>query len=622
MILDLYTELRTNATFANRISDLCGQLDKLHRAWGTNAQYMKETGQVLRSIYKASDFNSGLLFPYMFPNAFRGRPLSLMQRPFAFTMTALNPNGETTIRGSRQGGKSIAIGADSITVSQLVAPHSILYVVPRSENLRTFQNKLKALERGMRYVEPPNPNFRKNLGFKEFMNGSVMDLQYVNESPDNIRGKSVDRLILDESQHFDANMLPEIRETQTASDCPSSVYAGTSTTLDTFLEAKYLASSQGTFVVRDGTGHGWIDCGDGDKLLELIKPRGPTCPKTGRILDMTDVRLVHRYMERAKDQKIGIHVPKIIVPDLVRDEIQWGKIYRTFEEYSALGQLKKFLQEVLGIPTEEGASELTQQDLERMCCLAESPERLQQNAHKGGFYKFVIAGIDWGGSDYNPSDGTKLSFTFLAIMGVTVEGHMDILHMDHYAGMDYDRIIHEIGETCAKYRVRYIASDFGGGAQYNLMLRRHPKVNPSGHFIIQYGGNNLQMFNRAHSALSNHFMAHKTESITELIGAIRAVPYPRIRCYKGVEQPYPTLLQDFLNMRRVIEETDSGASKFRYRRHGSKPDDGLHAVNFAFMMARVIRGESIVDDPLLRQEIYEVLRDSQNTGRGGMVISG
>lgn len=623
---DFYTELQSNQGLMNRIAELSSQLRALHAEWGSAAPYMDATAKILYEIYRVSNYHTGLLFPYLFPTAIRNKPLSLMQRPFAFALTGMNAFGETTIRGSRQISKSTTVGADALATSELIGGHSTIYIAPRLENLRTFQNRLRGLERHARYMEPANSQYRKNLGYKEYRNGSTIDMQYVNETVDNVRSKSCDRLIFDEAQHFDANMLPEIRETQTASELPSSIYAGTSTTLDTFLEAKYQDSSQGTFMVRDGTGRGWIDCGDGDKMLEIIKPRGPTCPKTNRVLDMTDVRLVHRYRDRYEARNIGIHVPKIIVPDLVRDEIEWSKIYNTFKEYSSLGQLKKFLQEVLGIPTEEGVSELTQADLEHMCCLTDSPEKLLQNARQG-YYRFMIAGVDWGGSDYNPAEKTKLSFTFHAILGVTVEGNIDIVYMARHAGMDYERVIQRIAEMNALYGVRYVATDHSAGSLYNLAFRKNPLVKPAGHFVIQYGGNNIRIFSKAQTGdLSNHYVAHKTETLTELILAIKQ-DRPRIRCY-NFGQAFEHL-RDFLCMRRVIEETDSGASKFRYRRHGSKPDDGVHAVNFAFIMARAIRGEPLIDDPTLQREIYDATRLVANARAamgdyvpGSMTVSG
>ena len=137
----------------------------------------------------------------------------------------------------------------------------------------------------------------------------------------------------------------------------------------------------------------------------------------------------------------------------------------------------------------------------------------------------------------------------------------------------------------------------------------------------------MQLFTRPKSALSNHFTIHRTDTVTDVVLAIKQ-QFPRIRCYNWeLAKPF---LDDFMNFRRVITDSDTGASKFRYRRHGSKPDDGVHALNYAFIVARLILGEPLVQDPALRVEVYDLIRKltvagtAQATMRqpGSMIISG
>lgn len=615
-MLDLYHEMQVNATLYEKLDRLTGALDALHQKYGSNAPFMQETANIIYAIFVACDYNVGLLFPYFFPTAIMGQPLSLMNRPFAFAMTKMHLFGSLTMRGSRQISKTTTFGGLLLCVARLISDLSCLYICPRSDNLKTFQTKLKHLDRHFRYPEVETTKFRQNLGLKEYSNGSVIEAIYVNETADNARGKSSDLILWDETQNMDVNLLPELREIQTASKMPSNIYAGTSLTTDTMLEAKYEDSSQGTFWVKDGTAKGYIDCGDVDAILKMIKPQGLTCPTTNKPINIRDIRLVHKFQARADAGVVGIHVPKIIVPEFVEDPIEWNKLYGTFLEYEKIGQLKKFIQEVLGIPVEDGVRELTQADLEHMCCIPETPAQMEANVHRG-VYKFTVAGIDWGGSDYNPADKTKLSYTFHIILGVRADGKIDILYMEKHAGMDYQGIINIIATMNKRYNVTYIGSDHAAGTLYNSAFRKHPHVKSLGHFVIQYSGNMLQLINKVKdSALENHYAVQKTDTLTDTIMAIKQ-EFPRIRCFKW--ELAKRYLDDFMNFRRVIEDRDEGGSKFRYRRHGSKPDDGIHALNFAYIVVRMVRNEPFVQDNSLRIEIYNQIRMITN---GGNALAG
>jgi hypothetical protein len=50
-------------------------------------------------------------------------------------------------------------------------------------------------------------------------------------------------------------------------------------------------------------------------------------------------------------------------------------------------------------------------------------------------YRYVVSGMDWGGSDYNPAIKTKLSYTVHAILGVRTDGIMEGLHFKRYSGL-------------------------------------------------------------------------------------------------------------------------------------------------------------------------------------------
>lgn len=414
-------------------------------------------------------------------------------------------------------------------------------------------------------------------------------------------------------QLLDPDFLPDIEQCQKASRMPTTIYAGTSTTTDSLLETKFIESSQAAWLLRapgyhsQSAGQGWLNCSDKDDVLKAIQPQGLTNPATGKVIDVTDGRFVHQLQSNFDRGYLGFHIPQIIIPDYANIPQKWMEIWNAFQSYD----IKKFLQEILGIPTEEGMREITTQDLKNICVLPETPETLKQLAgSSSNRYKYTVSGCDWGGSDYNPASKTKVSYTVHAILGICWDGSIEIIHIRQYAGMDYRSIANQICEDHKTYNCVGIASDFGVGAAYNMLLRENPIIRPERHFIFGYVGPQAALIKAPSSGPGwfNQYSLNRTESITSLYQAIKS---RRFRCYAW--ELAQERLSELLNLYRVPTETVGGNSGFRYQRHGSKADDSLHAINFAFCLARIILNEPIIEDPALRHMFNESFNTQPTT---------
>jgi len=625
---DFYSALQTDTELVNRIEVELGRLDEVCERLGARAAFSGETRDQVYRIFKTANYNCGILFPFFFPEALpptdeiqHARPLSLFNRPFAFALTDINPQGETTIRGSRQISKSTTFIARQLILSHMIPNWSSIYIAPHMSYLKTYANRMRDMERHFRYFKNVT-GFRQNLQFKEYPNSSSINMVRVDTSVSDIRSKSADEIIVDESQHFDATFMPEVEQVLRAGQMKSKLFAGTSLDFSTFLEAKYQSGSQGTWHARAMDGKNWINCGDPDEVLKIIQVDGPTCPFTNRLLNMADGQWVHGSESRFKEGFISYHVPQILIPEFVTDYNQWAPVYRQLQEYTRIGQIKKFIQEVLGIPTEEGHGEISEADLKLACCLPETPAALKERCKKG-YYHMIVSGVDWGGSDWNPVDKTKQSYTFHAIVGITHDKQFDILHMEKYSAMDYQSILQMIVRNHREYNGSYLASDFSAGSIYNLEIHNVPGMDPSKHFIFGYQAPNYRLIAKAKdSMLPNHYNINKTETITQLFSMLKDKK-PRIRTYAWeLARPYIT---DILNLRRLPADIASANPYFLYRRHGSKPDDGLHAINFATFLAKMVLGEPLYDDPALKRELQRMFNfggaGGNMTGRLGQRLS-
>ena len=474
-----------------------------------------------------------------------------------------------------------------------------MYVAPHPSFLDTYANRLQELERAFRF--PVNGNkFRQNLKYKEYPNGAVTQLVKCLSDASDARSKTSDCTYLDECQLLDANLLPDIEQCQKASKMPMTVYAGTSTTTDSLLEITYQESSRGAWHIHCGCGE-VINCGDKEQAVKMIQPEGPTCPRCSSIVDVTNGHFIHEDEDALSKDNVGFHIPQVIIGDYANNPVKWLDIYRAFTKYS----LNKFLEEILGIPSEEGARELTTAQLQSICDPSWTSAELKRRAAAGRTYKYVVSGCDWGGSDYNPATKTKLSYTVHAMLGVHATGVFDIIHFRQYAGMAYREVVGSILNDHCACRGDAMASDFGVGALYNLLLRESGKLLPDRHLILGYTGPKTAMLSPAgDSLLYNHYSLNRTESITQLYDAIRLHP-PRIRCYNWAEAA--DRLLEFQNLVRTPVDLPGGQTTFKYTRAGNKVDDSMHAVNFAYIMGRVILGEQLFSDRGLQQRIASML---------------
>jgi hypothetical protein len=94
-----------------------------------------------------------------------------------------------------------------------------------------------------------------------------------------------------------------------------------------------------------------------------------------------------------------------------------------------------------------------------------------------------------------------------------------------------------------------------------------------------------------------------------------AVRQKRIRCFDW--QYASEYLTDFLNLFRTPAEASSnggGATTFVYRSHPSKPNDTLMAINYAYMLGKILLGEAMFADSSLNWTVKRSCGDVQIKG--------
>lgn len=492
---------------------------------------------------------------------------------------------------------STAMAGRQLINSNIMPDYASLYVVPYHDHQKTYARKLEQMEKYFR-----NSSGKQNMYNKKFKTGSTIDIIYCLTSAVKSRGKTVSDLLIDECQSMDPDIIPELTFVQTDAETPVTIFAGTALTVDTLLEQKWQDSSMGCWMVKSPNGKDWIDCYDTETLFKICSnPNGPICPITDRPLDVTRGKYVHRNMHALERGRIGLHVPQVIVTDIANNPVKWQNLYSKVKSQDP----KKVMQECFGIATAEGSREITESDLHRIACITETESVLKHRC-RTGYYKLVVSGVDWGGSDYNQAMKTKTSYTVHTILGVDPVDNVHILYFRRYAGMDFRDIIERIVYDHHDWNATLTASDAGVGAAYNVLLRE--KVDATKHFIMAYSGPNVAPIAiPKHQHLHNQLTVNKQEIVSTVFNAIKHRDSPLLARTWDFSGDY---LSDFLAMVRIIKEDANGNTVLRYHRAATKADDALQAVCFAYVLIKFYRGESIIEDPTLAANMRDAIYDA------------
>lgn len=107
MYIDLNLEVRTNAEFRYKVTQLTQEIQQLEKANDGNPHADDRISERILDIYRLCKYNAGLLVPYFFPRYPNNQPLSCSARPYSYAMFHMQIGGFTVFRSSRQIGKCL-----------------------------------------------------------------------------------------------------------------------------------------------------------------------------------------------------------------------------------------------------------------------------------------------------------------------------------------------------------------------------------------------------------------------------------------------------------------------------------------------------------------------------------
>lgn len=490
---------------------------------------------------------------------------------------------DTIVMSGRQISKTMSLSRseilDCITSPQLqllyVAPlqsqaqrYSTLYI---KEAIQSCPFAMKLQEKELEGVLADS-KIMKAVGHQSFANGAGLQLMYAKTSPDRARGIMADRIDFDEVQDQLFDSVPVISESLTASKLGIRKFTGTAKTLDNTIERLWQQSSKREWVMRcPHCGYDNIPTKDG-RIMDMPQPDGIHCvnPRCRGKLDVRAGRWIPFSPEKDNTFR-GFHVPQIVVPFIVENENRWSRIYAKMQKLpEAL-----IMQECFGISESSGTRIIDETHIRAQSTLP-SMEYLRNNLDR---YAMTIAGIDWGGAEEN-------SFTVHVIIGIRIDGRVDVLYAHRYHAVDPDHMYLNIAKANRLYKVSMTAADYGLGFQNNLIL------------MNRFGFNLVQMnFVRQNTPLGfkktnrgdDRWTIDKTSGLRAMFMAIK---YGRVYFPPYLEfEPYTA---DLLSPYEHVIET-AGITSIVYLRDPARPDDFAMALCFALMAAVKVAGLDILD---------------------------
>jgi len=412
----------------------------------------------------------------------------------------------------------------------------------------------------------------KAVGHQSFANGAGLQLMYAKTSPDRARGIMADRIDFDEIQDQLFDSVPIISQSLKASKYGIRKFTGTAKTLDNTIERLWQQSSKREWVMKcPHCGYENIPTKDG-RIMDMPQPDGVHCvnPRCRGKLDVRQGRWIAFAPEKDMSFR-GFHIPQIVVPFMVEDEGRWGQIWADIQKLPE----SLVMQEVFGISESSGTRIIDETHIRKQSTLP-SMEVLRNNLDR---YAMTLSGVDWGGAE-------ESSFTVHVIIGIRLDGRVDVLYAQRYHAFDPDRMFLNIAKAHRLYKCGIMAADYGLGFQNNLiMMDRFEIPVVQMNFVRQNTPLGFSTTNRG----NERWTIDKTSGLRAMFLAIK---YGRIYFPPYLEfEPYTAdLLSPF---EHIIES--GGLTTIVYHRDPARPDDFAMALCFVLMAAVKVAGLDILD---------------------------
>lgn len=499
-----------------------------------------------------------------------GEPYSLKEYPM-FNSILNSQFHRLLLRSGRQVSKTTVEAAGMVLEAALTPYNKLIYCNSSGSQTNSFSTtKLDPFLKQSPMVYRNfmvGKNIVDNVLTKRLSNYSYIQLSYFSETADRVRGMSGNAMYLDEVQDMLFDAMIDAEECLSAAKEPRVTYAGTSKTTITPLEFLWTQSSQREWIIPCS------GCGKWNRPYHAcIGKHGLICKHCGKPLNTYEGRW-HSFNvpeDGSLPYADGFWIPQIVMPLHCCNEDKWKRLLEKRETYPE----NKFDNEVMGLPSGEGDSPITEEMLQAMC--RENIRMLDRScAENASGARFIAAGIDWGGGG---KQGT--SRTVLSIYAVYPERplYRKIFGKIYQEG-EPTKHVEDIAMWLIRFGCHMVCGDHGGG---NFAMSQLAGKIPSSMRLIpvMYSDSSAPVRWDEHG---RRYTVNRTTLIDDFFSDIQR---GYIEAFRWSE--FKPFAKDILNVRQMVIGEERGISR-RVWRHGAKdPDDALHSMVFGWFAARVL----------------------------------
>jgi len=489
---------------------------------------------------------------------------------------------DLVLKTSRQVGKSTTLAAFGIVESMCRPQFQSIFVTPSGEQTSRFSTlKVAKMIQFSPFIRDHYMGDRESnrVLLRMFTNGSELAFSYANEDADRVRGLTGDRVCLDECQ----DMLLEAVEPVIVSCMENSKYqylmrCGTPKTMENPIESVWQDSTMSEWIMPCHACNKW----NAIRSEEYFSPLGPICIKCKNLINPRE----GKWLDFKPGMKRkGFHISRANMPEAVpvcwpigskgREiaEKKWAKVWEKLGGPSPWA-ISKFRNEVIGVSDSVGRRIIT---LEQLRSLQTGPkiERLLNVQGNCAGIGRLAAGIDWsgGGTAYK-------SRTVLVIIGMTPQRKLRLVYYKIFPGMNPVDEVEEIAATIQQFsaHMSMVGCDAGEGNMPTDMLRR--KFDPNKITKFRYCASDYYCRWKSEG---NYMSVNRTRAIDSLLMSLNRGEWE----FPANDPQMEIIFEDILN---EYEEVTREGNKV-WRHAPTRPDDGLHALNFARLAMQRAIGE-------------------------------
>lgn len=425
---------------------------------------------------------------------------------------------------------------------------------------------------------------------KRFKNQSKLIFGYAKDTADRLRGRTCDRLVLDEVQDMNMDVFPVIRETYTHSRYGYEITSGT---------AK-LETSPTAFIWKMSTGcDWWVKCPHCGKRQFLnpsnIGKDGVICNKKGcglplrkeNILDYPD-NANWVSTEKRDSLTVGYRINQLMNPDILDG---WPKFLRKIDMIQ--GDAEQLINnEIFGFHHGKGDRAFSEAELKSLCSWITVEKWKKALVSRSTIDRYNFLGVDWGGKML---DGFGKSESAATVMGFPFSAaEMMIVYATIYDKFtDQDLILNEIRKLVNQFKITKIGADMGMGVSAipKMITMFKGKVYPL------YYSDGYKGFIGFH-AQEGYFIVNRTRAISLFIedvksGRIKLPPW----------EHFQFVAADYLSVYRTATRRVGGRESVYYDRDGDGTDDAFQSAVFARVAYNIFSGNFMDLETNIRVDI-------------------